>query len=131
MYEAKLSIDLKNQIFWSAVSKGNKDVLQFMVEQCGIDPETGDTNERTVLEVAAQNGNIFFLGGFLFLQRNLGQANCVSYIFQKLLESKRSICKFSMYIIVQLLLKYCPVENEKLLIYQKAIQLILQNVPGT
>ncbi len=51
-----MSIDLKNQIFWSAVTKGNKDVLQFMIEQCGMDVETGDANERTVIEVAAQNG---------------------------------------------------------------------------
>jgi pyruvate/2-oxoglutarate dehydrogenase complex dihydrolipoamide dehydrogenase (E3) component len=52
-----LTIDLKNQIFWSSVTKGNKDVLQFMIEQCGMDVEMGDANERTVIEVAAQNGN--------------------------------------------------------------------------
>jgi hypothetical protein len=112
-FEHKLTIDLKNQIFWSSVTKGNKDVLQFMIEQCGMDVEMGDANERTVIEVAAQNGH----------------ANCVLYIFQKLLELKRSISKFGMYTILQLMLKFCPTENEKILSYQKTIQLILQHVP--
>jgi hypothetical protein len=57
-FEHKLTIDLKNQIFWSSVTKGNKDVLQFMIEQCGMDVEMGDANERTVIEIAAQNGNL-------------------------------------------------------------------------
>lgn len=37
--------------------KGNKEVLQFMIEQCNMDVEMGDANERTVIDVAAQYGN--------------------------------------------------------------------------